>query len=192
MILYIDFYQDLLSKPHDLKYHPYGPHDTTTDNTSIPHSSVSSNIQNWCIPLHLPHVLHAFPTNHYKYLPRFDGEFDDLTTEKHLQAFEHFLDLFEIEHDDVCMRDVFQSLQGDVREWFNHLQPESINTQEEFSDIFLKFWGKRRSLDQVLSDFYSMKKQEGETMSSFNMRFNASFYYNMPKEIQPLESTAKL
>ena len=36
-----------------------------------------------------------------------------------------------------------------------------------------------------------MKKQECETMSSFNRRF-ASFYYNMPKEIQPLENAAKL
>ena len=38
-----------------------------------------------------------------------------LTTEKHLQAFEHFFDLFEIEHDDVCMRDFAQSLQGDAK-----------------------------------------------------------------------------
>ena len=76
-------------------------------------------------------------------------------TEKHLQEFEHFLDLFEIEHDDVCMRDFSQSLQGDVKEWFKHLHPESISAWEEFSDIFLKFWGKRRSLYQVLSEFHS-------------------------------------
>ena len=73
-----------------------------------------------------------------------------------------------------------QSLQGDVKEWFKHLHPKSIDTWEGFFDIFLKFLGKRRSLDQILSKFYSLKKQEGETMSSFNMRF-ASFYYNMPK-----------
>ena len=36
-----------------------------------------------------------------------------------------------------------------------------------------------------------MKKHEGETMSSFNRRFS-SFYYNMPKEIQPLEGVSKL
>ena len=65
---------------------------------------------------------------HYKYLPKFDGESKDLTAEKHLQAFEHFFDLFEIEHDDVCMMDFAQSLQGDAKEWFKHLQPQSINT----------------------------------------------------------------
>ena len=117
-----------------------------------------SNIPNRYRPLHLPHVLHDFPTKHYKYLPKFDGESKNLTAEKHLQSFEHFLDLFEVEHDDVCMRDFFQSLQGDVKEWFKHLQPESINTWEEFSDIFLKFWGERRPLDQIISEFYSLKK----------------------------------
>ena len=62
-------------------------------------------------------------------------------------------------------------MQGDAKEWFKHLQPKSISNWEESFDIFLKFWGKRRPLDQILSDFYSMKKQEGETMSSFNRRF---------------------
>ena len=78
------------------------------------------------------------------------------------------------------MRNFSQSLQGDVRGWFKHLQHESIKTREEFADIFLGFWGKRRSLDQVISEFYSMKKQEDETLSSFGKRF-ANFYDNMPK-----------
>ena len=82
------------------------------------------------------------------------------------------------------MRDFSQSLQGYAKEWFKHLKPESISTWEELSDIFLKFWGKRRSLDQILSEFYSMKKHKDENMSSFNKRF-ASFYYSMPKEIRP-------
>ena len=50
---------------------------------------------------------------HYKYLPKFDREPKGFTAKKHLQTFEHFSDLFEIEHDDVYMRDFTQSLQGD-------------------------------------------------------------------------------
>ena len=73
------------------------------------------------MPLCLPQILHDFPTRHYKYLPKFDGESEDLIAEKHLQAFEYFLDLFEIEHDDVCIRAFSQSLQGDVKKWFRHL-----------------------------------------------------------------------
>ena len=89
------------------------------------------------------------------------------------------------------MRSVSQSLQGDVKDWFKHLHPKSINTWEEFHDMFLKFQGKRRSIDQILSEFYSMERQEDETMPSFNMRFS-SFDYKMPKEIQPFENAAKL
>ena len=49
---------------------------------------------------------------HYKYLPKFDGESKDFTAEKHLEAFEYFYDLFEIEHDDFFMRNFSQFLQG--------------------------------------------------------------------------------
>ena len=113
-----DFDQDPSFEPHDIKYHPCEPHETKVDNTSVPHSPVSSNIPKRYRPLHIPHVLHDFPTKHYKYLPKFDGE---STAKKHLQAFEHFLDLLKLEHDHVCMRDFSQSLQGDVKEWFKHL-----------------------------------------------------------------------
>ena len=89
------------------------------------------------------------------------------------------------------MRSFVQYLQGRVKKWFRHLQPKSINTWEEFSRMFLDFWGERKSLYQVLSKFYSMIKREGEATSSFNRRFT-SFYYSMLKEIHPLEGAARL
>ena len=124
-------------KTHNINDQLCKPHDTKVDTTSYPRDSVPSKIQNHYRPLHLPHVLHDFPTKHYKYLRIFVGVSNSLTTKKHLQSFEHFFDLFEIEHDDVCMRVFSQYLQGDVKEWFRNLQPESIKTWEEFSDIFL-------------------------------------------------------
>ena len=45
----------------------------------------------------MPPILHDFPAKHYKYIPNFDEEFEELTAEKHLQAFEYLSDLFEIE-----------------------------------------------------------------------------------------------
>ena len=96
------------------------PHDAKVDTTLLPCDSIYCKIQNWYRPLQLPHFLHYFPTKHYQYLPIFDGESDNLTTEKHLQYFEHFIDLFEIEHDDVCMRYFSQYLRGNVKEWFKH------------------------------------------------------------------------
>ena len=92
------------------------PHDAKVDTTLLPCDFVHSKIQNRYRPLQLPHVLHYFPTKHYQYLPIFDGESHNLTAEKHLQDFEHFIELLEIEHDNVCMRAFSQSLQGDVKE----------------------------------------------------------------------------
>ena len=46
-------------------------------------------------------------------------------------------------------------------------------------------------MDQILSEFYSLKRHEGEAISSFNRIFE-SFYYNMPKEVQLLENTTKV
>ena len=77
-----DFDRDLSFEPHDLKGHPCEPHETTANNTSISHSSISSDIPNRYRPLHLPHILHNFPTKHYTYLPKLDGESKNLTVEK--------------------------------------------------------------------------------------------------------------
>ena len=72
-------------------------------------------------PLKLPSILHDFPQKHYKYIPKFSGELDNISTDKHMEGFDHFTDLFEVEHDDVFMIAFSQSLQGDVEEWFRHL-----------------------------------------------------------------------
>ena len=156
-----DSNQYISSETHDIKGHPCEPHETTVDNISISPNLVSPSIPSQYKPLHSLPILHDFPAKHYKYLPKFDGESKDLTVEKHLQDFEHFFDLFEIEHDDVCMRDFAQSLQGDAKEWFKHLQPKSISTWEEFSCTFLKFWGRRRPLEKILSNFLFPKEAGG-------------------------------
>ena len=89
--------------------------------------------------MQLPPILHDFLAKYYKYLPKFDGESENLTAKKHVQAFEHFYDLFGIENDDVCMWDFALSLQQDAKVWLKHLQPKSINTWEEISCTFLRF-----------------------------------------------------
>jgi hypothetical protein len=45
----------------------------------------------------------------------FDGEPDAITAKKHIREFENFIDLIEIDHDDVCMRAFSQSLKGDTK-----------------------------------------------------------------------------
>jgi hypothetical protein len=110
------------------------------------------------IPLKFPSILHDFPPKHHKYLPKFGGEPNNLSAKKHIQDFEHFIYLFDIDHDDVCMRDFSQYLKGDTKYWFKHLQEEKISLWEELKNVFLKFWGKRKSLDLHLIEFYAMNR----------------------------------
>ena len=180
-----------LSESYDVYNQSCKPHEVNTDVTSSEHNPMSTSSQERYKPLKLPPILHEFPPKYYKYLPVFDGEVESLTAERHLHAFEHFVDLFEVEHDDVCMRAFAQSLRGDVKQWFRHLLPESISSWKELSHVFLRFWGERKSWDLFLSEFYAMRRMEDETVSSFNRRF-AALYYDMPEEIKPPEGTAKL
>jgi hypothetical protein len=87
----------------------------------------------------------------------FDGEPNAISAEKHIQGFEHFIYLFEIDHEDVCMRALSQSLKGDTKDRFKHLQPETISSWEKLKNVFLKFWGRNKYLDQQLTEFYALK-----------------------------------
>jgi hypothetical protein len=110
----------------------------------------------------------------------FDGEPDAITVKKHMQRFENFIDFFEIDHDDVCMRVFSQSLKGDTKNWFKHLHPETISSWEGLKNVFLKCWGKKKSLDIQLTEFYALKRQSDETIPIFSRRFYST-YYNFPK-----------
>jgi hypothetical protein len=89
------------------------------------------------------------------------------------------------------MRAFSQSLKGDTKDWFKHLQPETISSWEELKNVFLKFWGKEKSLDLQLTEFYALKRKNNETISTFSGRFS-SIYYSLPKEIQPTKVVAML
>jgi hypothetical protein len=95
------------------------PQDTNDDLTSHVHNPTPSKIHQRYKPLKFPFILHDFPSKHVKYLLKFDGEIKNIMTEKHIQDFEYFIDMLEIEQDDVCMRTFSQSLQGYAKAWFN-------------------------------------------------------------------------
>ena len=90
---------------------------------------------------------------------------------KHIQGFEHFIDLFEIEHDDVCMRAFSQYLKGDTKDWLKRLHLETISSCEELKDVFLRFWGRKKYLDLQLIEFYALKRHRNENISTFSRNF---------------------
>jgi hypothetical protein len=71
------------------------------------------------------------------------------------------------------MRAFSQSLQGDAKAWFRHLQPQSISSWDELREAFRRFWGEKKSWDLLLSEFYAMRRMKDETISNFSRRFHS-------------------
>jgi hypothetical protein len=89
------------------------------------------------------------------------------------------------------MRAFSQSLKGDTKDWFKHFHPETISSWEQLKKVFLNFWGKKKSLDLQLTDFYALERHKNEFVSVFSRMFS-NIYYNLIEEIQPSEAAAML
>jgi hypothetical protein len=142
-------------------------------------------------PLILPHPMNPLPTGDYlKYMPKFTEE-GDITAEEHLAAFYSYADNLNIENEDVWMRVFVQSLDGEVRKWFRGLAPRSIIGIEALDIFFLREWGDRKDYIYYMTEFGSLKKQEGELVSDFSKRFN-KMYNKIPAEVNPSEASAQI
>jgi hypothetical protein len=140
--------------------------------------------------LRLPPTLNAYPLEFFEYLPIFNGE-DYVAAEKHMKAFEKFIDDFEVMHEDVVMRLFCKYLVRDVAFWFKNLEVGSIGSWDDFHCIFMRYWGKNKSDDQYISEFYALKRKENEVLFVFNWRFH-NFVLSMPKDIRPSEAATML
>jgi hypothetical protein len=89
------------------------------------------------------------------------------------------------------MRDFVQSLDGEVRKWFRGLVPRSIAGIKAMDNSFLRKWGDKKDFMYYMTEFGSLQKMEGETVSDFSKRFN-KMYNNIPDEIKPSEASAKM
>jgi hypothetical protein len=89
------------------------------------------------------------------------------------------------------MRVFIQSLDGEVRKWFRGLAPGSIAGIEALDNVFLRQWGDRKDYIYYMTEFGSLKKQEGESVFDFSKRFN-KMYNKIPVEIKPSEASAQI
>jgi hypothetical protein len=142
-------------------------------------------------PLVLPQPMNALPVGYYlKYMPKFTRE-EDITVEEHLATFYSYADNLNIENEDVWMRVFVQSLDGEVRKWFRGLTPGSIAGIEALDDVFLRQWGDKKYFMYYITEFVSLKRKEGESVSDFSKRFN-KMYNKIPVEIKPTEASTKI
>jgi hypothetical protein len=142
-------------------------------------------------PLILPQPTNPFPVRDYlKYMPKFTGE-GDITMEEHLATFYSYANNLNIGNEDVWMRVFVQSLDGEVRKWFRGLALGSIVGIEALDNAFLRKWLDKKDFMYYMTDFGSLKKMEGESVSDFSKRFN-KMYNKIPDEIKPSEASAKM
>jgi uncharacterized small protein (DUF1192 family) len=167
------------------------PHHIPMAGANPPQNRMDAIVAARYAPLILPQPLNPLPAGDYlKYMPKFSGE-EDITAEEHLAAFYSYADNLNIENEDVWMRVFVQSLDGEVRKWFRGLPPGSIAGIEALDNIFLRQWGDRKDYIYYMTEFGSLKKQEGESVSDFSKRFN-KMYNKIPAEIKPSEASAQI
>jgi hypothetical protein len=135
-------------------------------------------------PLVLPQPLNSLLAGGFlKQLPQFTGE-GDTTAEEHLATFYSYADNYVIVNEDVWMRIFVHRLDGEARKWFRALAPGSIDGIEALDDAFLRHWGDKKDFLYYITEFGSLKKGEGESISDFSKRFN-KMYNKIHADIKP-------
>jgi hypothetical protein len=71
------------------------------------------------------------------------------------------------------------------------LTPRSIDGIEALDDSFLRHWRDKKYFLYYITEFGSLKREEGESVSDFSKRFN-KMYNKIPTDIKPTETSAKI
>jgi hypothetical protein len=86
--------------------------------------------------------LHDLPQNYNHIIRSFNDE-ENVSSQRHLDWFNGFVDLEEVDHEDAKLRLFTQSLSGQVKKWFKSLPAVSIPDFEDFETLFLARWGDK-------------------------------------------------
>ena len=129
-------------------------------------------------PLALPTSLNPMPDSYNQRIKQF-GEDGDLTAQQHVDWFQDFVDLEEVDEDDVKMRLFAQSLKGEVKKWFRALTPRSIVNSRIFEQMFLDRWEEKKNYVQMLTQYNQLRRGNDESMKIFSSKFNM-IYNSLP------------
>ena len=87
--------------------------------------------------LSLPLVLHDLPMNYSQRITLYDRE-GNVLARYPVDTFDDFIDLEEVDDEDVKMRLFAQSLSGEAKKWYKYFPPRSICSFAGFQTIFLE------------------------------------------------------
>ena len=105
--------------------------------------------------------------------------------------FDYFIYLDEVDHEDVKMRVLAQSLSREENKWYKYLPASSIPNFADFQTAFMERWDDKQSPLQVLSQYNNLKKGGFESVHDLSSRF-MRVYNSIPTDINPSPGTAKL
>ena len=74
-----------------------------------------------------------------------------ILSQQHLDRFNDFCDLEEVDYEDARMRLFSQSFNGEVKKWFKGLTIGSIHDFQEFEIAFLRKWGRKKNSLHLLT-----------------------------------------
>ena len=95
----------------------------------------------------------------------------------------------EIDDTTVKMRIFAQSLGGDVKKWFKGLPPGSINVLPALYQTFINKWETKANPRRLLAEYMSLKRNVGESVHDYSMRFNI-IYNALPPHMKPPQGMA--
>jgi hypothetical protein len=141
-------------------------------------------------PLVLPAQLHHFPWDYNLRIKFYDVE-GNVSDQKHLDWFNYFIDLEEVDFEDGKMRLFAQSHAGEIRKCFRALLASSILTFEAFETNFIAKWGDKKNPLQLLTQYNNMRRSPDEIMQVFSARF-IKVYNSIPTNVKPSPRAAQL
>jgi hypothetical protein len=127
--------------------------------------------------------LYDLPQNYCQRIKLYDAE-GNISTQKHLDWFNDFVNLEEVDYVDVKMRLFEQSLSEEVRKWFKSLPPARIQDLFAFETSFINRWGDKKNPLQLLTQYNNMKRAPEETMQEFSSYF-MKVYNSILAEVKP-------
>lgn len=183
--LYVNVYPSLeatkashLNIPH-LKQHPNNKHSPTSKNSCKMLVMTTSQYAS----LNMSFPLHELLKNYDQRLPHFDG-MGDITTRKHVKEIIDFIDLEEVDHEDVKLRLFAQILSGKARKWYRSLIDISIPHFQQFQSIFLNRLEVKRNPFHIMDEYWNLKREPNETVQDFSTKLN-SVHESIPTDIKP-------